>query len=518
MPFWPFVTASRRFAPSGPAPRGGGFRMRRMLPILLSAVALCAALTCASPLQAAEQRPGLQPCRLKGVEHDAFCGVLKRPLDPARPAGPQIDVHYAVLPSLARNRKPDPVMLLAGGPGQSAMDLGGSVGRLLARLAYRRDIVLIDQRGTGRSASLACPELPPTAPLAPLADPARQLQRLQACQAQLQALPHGDLRHYATWVAMQDADAVRRALGVEQVNLVGGSYGTRAALEYMRQFPKSVRRAVLDGVAPPDMALPAAMSRDNQAAFDAVLAACQAEPACRQRHPALAEDWRRLLASLPREVTVAHPLTGLAEPVRFTREGVLGLVRSPLYAPVLASALPLAVAEAARGRFEALVGLAGALQRGGAASLSEGMHFSVVCAEDGPRLEQAADAPGADFGDTARALYRQVCATWPRGEVPAAFYQVPPATQATLVLSGGADPVTPPRHGERVVRALGAQARHGVVPQAGHGVMGLPCMRDVLFRFIDAQTDALALQVDATCAAAIPRPPAFRPFTVEAAR
>jgi hypothetical protein len=143
--------------------------------------------------------------------------------------------------------------------------------------------------------------------------------------------------------------------------------------------------------------------------------------------------------------------------------------------------------------------------------MSEGMHYAVVCAEDLPRLAQATDAPGADFGTGMATLYQQVCALWPRGSVPAAFYQVPPAPSATLVLSGGVDPVTPPRHGERVTQALGAKARHVVVPQAGHGVMALGCMRDVLFRFIDADTDELALKVDAACAEAMPRPGAFVP-------
>ena len=469
-------------------------------------------LVSALPLQAAESRPGLQACRLQGVEHDAWCGVLRRPLDPARPGGTQIDVHYAVLPALARNRKPDPVMFFAGGPGQSAIEVGGSVARLLARLAYRRDIILVDQRGTGRSASLACPEVPPTAPLAPQADPALQLQRVQACLATLQALPHGDLRHYSTWVAMQDADAVRQALGVAQVNIVGASYGTRAALEYMRQFPQAVRRAVIDGVAPPDMVLPAALSTDTQAALDAVLAACAAQPACQLRYPALRDDWRRLLNSLPREANVAHPMTGAIERVTFTRDWVLSLVRAPLYAPALAAALPLAVGEAAAGRFGPLLGLASALSGRSAGRLSEGMHYSVVCSEDLPRAVLAPDAPGIDFGTGSISQYQRVCATWPRGAVPAAFYQLPPAPAATLVLSGGADPVTPPRHGERVAAALGALARHVVVPQAGHGVMSLACMRDVLARFIDAERDADALKVDTGCAAAIPRPPAFMPF------
>ena len=489
----------------------------------MSAVA-CAALLCASPLQAAEGRPGLKPCRLQGVEHVAWCGVVRRPLDPAKPGGVQIDVHYAVLPALARNRKPDPVLFFAGGPGQSAMALAGSVSRMLTRLSNRRDVVLIDQRGTGRSAPLFCDEPRPDAPLGEGLDSQRQAARMQACGAQLRKLPHGDLRHYTTWVAMQDADAVRQALGAAQVNLMGGSYGTRAVLEYMRQFPQAVRRAVIDGVAPPDMVLPASFSTDNQAALEQVFKACEADTACAQRHPRLHADWQALLASLPREVSVAHPLTGRAEKLVLTRDGLLNMTRLPMYVPAMASALPLALGEAAAGRFEPLLGLSAAFAGSGgrAMRMAEGMHFSVVCAEDLPRLAQATDAPGADFGDGFAQQYRRICEAWPRGDVPAAFYTVPPARTATLVLSGGADPATPPRHGERVSQQLGAKARHVVVPQAGHGVMGLGCMRDVLFRFIDADTDEVALKVDTACAEQIPRPliyqAPFQPMAVEAAK
>ncbi|MDP1900120.1 MAG: alpha/beta fold hydrolase [Rubrivivax sp.] len=475
---------------------------------LLAALALVAAPT---TVLAAEPRPGLAPCRLKGLEHEAWCGSVRRPLAPDQPRGTQIDVHFALLPALARHRKPDPVLFFAGGPGQSAIEMAGPVSRMLARLGHRRDIVLIDQRGTGRSAPLACEDERATRPLAESADPARAIARLAECRGRLEKLPHGDLRHYTTWVAMQDAEAVRRALGAEQVNLVGGSYGTRAALEYLRQFPQAVRRAVIDGVAPPDMAMPAAFSTDNQAALDAVLAACEAEGRCQSRYPTLRADWHALLASLPREVSVAHPVTGQAERFKLTREMALGLARAPLYVPALASALPLALSEAARGRFEPMVGLAAALGSGSLGKIFEGMHFSVVCAEDGPRLAQAADRPGADFGASFATQYAQICAGWPRGTVPAAFYTLPAAPAATLVLSGGADPVTPPRHGERVAKALGAKARHVLVAQAGHGVMAMGCMRDVLFRFIDAASDDEALKVDAGCASAIPRPPAFVP-------
>jgi pimeloyl-ACP methyl ester carboxylesterase len=145
--------------------------------------------------------------------------------------------------------------------------------------------------------------------------------------------------------------------------------------------------------------------------------------------------------------------------------------------------------------------------------LAEGMHFSVICAEDLPRLRSgaSADRPGADFGEDFAALYRRVCEGWPAGAVPAAFYQVPAARAPVLVLSGGLDPVTPPRHGQRVAQALGPLARHVVVPQAGHGVMLQGCMRDAVFRFIDAADDAQALEVKADCAAKAPRPPVFLP-------
>lgn len=492
-----------------------GMRWRVASKLLTWAVAGSTALGLATGSPAAEPPSGLRHCRLTGVEHEAWCGQVRRPLNPQQPTGTQIDVHFAVLPAVARNKKPDPVFFFAGGPGQSAIELAGTAGALLARFGHRRDIVLVDQRGTGRSAPLRCAQDDAQAaalrPLRELADPARQLDEILRCMDTLQKLPHGDLRQFTTTIAMQDVDAVRLALGARAINLVGGSYGTRAVLEYMRQFPAAVRRAVIDGVAPPDMALPAAFSADAQAALDALLASCEAEPACNQRHPALREAWHKLLDSLPREATLSHPITGAPERVTLTRDAVLSLVRAPLYAPVLASALPLALSEAAAGRFTPLIGLATALGSGRGGTLAQGMHFSVVCAEDLPRVAASGEQPGGDFGSSLLDVYARTCATWPRGAVPAAFYTIPPARTATLLLSGGLDPVTPPRHAKRVATALGNKAMHVVVPQAGHGVMALGCMRDVVFRFLDAATDELALQIDAGCAAQVPRPGAFVP-------
>ena len=445
---------------------------------------------------------------MAGVETEVQCGSVKRPLDPAKPGGTQIDVHYIVVPALARNKLPDPVLFLAGGPGQGAIKLAGKVLPRLARLNNRRDLVFVDQRGTGESAPLECSDDDArSVSLADSLDMEKQYARIEQCRVKLQALPYGDLRQFTTTIAMQDMDAVRAELGAQRWNLVGGSYGTRAALEYLRQFPQHVRRIVIDGVAPPDMVLPASMTLDARAALDAVFKACAADKACAARYPQLQGEWQALLQRLPVHVSVADPRTGLPQSVVIEQAALLSAVRAPLYSPALAAGLPAAIDAAAHGRFDGLLGLSTGLGGGKGLELAMGMHYSVICAEDVPRITDDTDSPMARH-------YERVCKTWPRGEVPAAFYAVPRTASPVLLLSGGADPVTPPRHAERVAAALGPLAQHVVVPQSGHGVMGIACMSDVLYRFINTAEDAQALPVDASCATKIPRPPAYLPPTV----
>jgi len=474
-----------------------------------------ATLLAATLTAAARETPHpTHACRLPGVEHEARCGQLTRALDPSQPQGRTISLHFAVLPALARQPRADPVFFVAGGPGQSAIDLAGPVGRMLGRLGNRRDIVLIDQRGTGRSAPLKCAQLTPTTPLAQLIDPLLQARRISECRHALMQLPHGDLRHFTTANASADLDAVRQALGATQINLVGVSYGTRVVLDTMRQFPRTVRRAVLDGVTPPDMLLPQAAAIDTQAAFDALLDHCAADAPCRQRYPQLRDDWRRLLDSMPRVVNLAHPLSGQVETVELTRAMLLGMVRVPLYSPVFASALPAALHAAARDDFTPLVGLASALGAAKRGEVAQGMHFSVICAEDElPAVDDPDSARGAsgDFAIALSALYRQVCMDWPRAPLANGFRQLPAAQVPTLLLSGELDPVTPPRHGDRVAQSLGSLARHVVVPNAGHGLLSLACVREQVFAFIDAPTAAEALQVPTDCARQLPRPPPFVP-------
>jgi len=472
---------------------------RSLVSPLLGALVLLAAS------QPAAAAAALAACRVAGIETEVLCGVVQRPLDPAKPAGVQIDVHYIVVPALARNKLPDPVLFLAGGPGQSAISLAGKVLPRLARLHNRRDLVFVDQRGTGKSAPLQCSDDDArSVSLADSLDMQKQYARIEQCRVKLQALPYGDLRQFTTTIAMQDMDAVRAQLGAERWNLVGGSYGTRAALEYLRQFPQHVRRTVMDGVAPPDMVLPASMTPDARAALDAVFKACAADKACASRYPRLSDEWQALLKKTPLHVSVPDPRSGVPQSVVIDQPTLLSLVRSPLYAPSIAAGLPAAIDAAAHGRLEGLLGLSSGLGGGKGLELAMGMHYSVLCAEDVPRIAADSDSPMAQH-------YERVCKTWPRGEVPTAFYAVAHANTPVLLLSGGADPVTPPRHAARVAAALGPLAQHVVVPQSGHGVMAIACMSDVIYRFVDTAEDARALPVNAACATAIPRPPTYLP-------
>lgn len=468
---------------------------------LLSFTLLCLSALGAGAAQAA---PALEACRLPGIEREARCGSVSVPADPAAPAGARIAVKFAVLPAVARQKLPDPVFVIAGGPGQSASGVAAQAAALLAPLNQRRDLVFVDQRGTGGSAPFDCKE---ESQKLDGFDPSRTARRLADCARTATLNP----ALLATWIAVRDLDAVRAVLGAARINLWGGSYGTRVELDYLRQFPARVRAAVLDGVAPPDMRLPVSIALDAEAALDALVASCAAEARCAARHPALAQDIERLLARAGsgERVTIRNPLTGQPETVPLSRELIAALLRLPLYAPALAATLPEAIAAAADRRYEPLAALASGLAGSVAENFSEGMHYAVICNEDQPRISAAdrAQAAATRFGAAILKTYDAACAALPGRPVPAEFYQVGAQPVPVLLLSGGRDPATPPRHAEAVARALG-NARHLVAPQLGHGVSGQGCAPELVARFIrQASFDGIA----GDCLAAIPAPLFFQP-------
>lgn len=449
----------------------------------------------------------LTPCRLPGLAQEVRCGRIEVAEDPQAPDGRRLQVHFAVVPAIAKNKAPDPLFVLAGGPGQSAQRIAALVMPVFARVNTRRDIVFVDQRGTGRSNPLVCPEQNQAPRLAAAFDTRLQIDSLVTCLRKLDA----DTRHYATWIATRDLDAVRAALGAERLNLWGASYGTRAALDYLRQFPQRVRTAVLDGVAPPDMALPVSFAADSETALAAVLAACARDAGCRARHPRLDAQVDALFArfgSAAVTVTIAHPLTGEPEAVPLTRAALASALRLPLYVPMLAALLPHAIERAAQEDFAPLAAMLTAATGNEAMQLALGMHFAVICAEDMPRIDAAARraAAATRFGTAFLELYEYACAQVPHAPAPAAFYELPRANAPVLILSGGADPATPPRLGARVAQALG-QALHLVAPHLGHGVSTQGCAPELIARFVrQGGFDG----IDGGCLERLPAPPFFR--------
>lgn len=478
-------------------------------PALLNA--LCAALFAApfAVLAAPAAAADLKPCRLKGVEREAQCGQIEVPENPAAPDGRKLAIHVAVMPALAKNKAPDPVFVLAGGPGQAAMGVAGQMQPVLAKLNARRDIVYVDQRGTGRSNALTCETSERLVPLTEALDNQRVVAKLAECVAKLPA----DTRQYATWIAMRDLDAVRAALGAEQINLWGASYGTRASLDYLRQFPQRVRSVVLDGMAPPDMVLPASFAVDADAALSRLLEQCERDARCKARHPALAADIDRLLDAAAQGATIdiADPLTGKREAVRLDRLLATNLLRAPLYVPSIAAVLPQAVAAAGGGDYAPLATLSSAFAGAVTRNFADVMHFAVICAEDLPRLtaEQVEAARRTRFGTESVDFYRAACAAVPSQPAPAEFYMLPKADVPVLLLSGGADPATPPRHAERVAEAL-PRTLHLVAPNLGHGVSAQGCAPELIARFVrQASFDG----IDGACLQNLPAPPLFAPPT-----
>jgi pimeloyl-ACP methyl ester carboxylesterase len=469
----------------------------------ISLSAMLAALTLGSCRSSDADVAALEPCRVPGIEREIKCGAVRVPEDPDSPSSRTIDVRFAVVPAVARNKQSDPIFVFAGGPGQAATKVGRQVMPVLAELNARRDIVLIDQRGTGRSNPLEC-ETDETSLTAAL-EPAQQIARLAPC---LKALP-ADLRQYATWIAVRDFEAIRAQLGAEKVNIWGASYGTRAALEYMRQYPERVRTAVLDGLAPPDMVLPISFALDADAALKSLAEVCVRDERCRTRYP---DFEARISALLKRaesgiDISVPHPLTGATESLRLDRRMLASLLRVPLYAPQLAAVLPYALADAGRGDFTALVALSAAISAGISENFAVGMHFAVICAEDVPRIDAAAiaRANATRFGAAFADLYRQACSVVPSRAVPAEFYSVPSSKVPVLIFSGGLDPATPPRHGDSVARRLG-NANHIVAPNLGHGISAQGCAPMLVSRFV---RDASFERIDGACLARIPAPKFF---------
>ncbi len=468
---------------------------------LLLLVTTLTLVACGQPLAGLRQ---LHACTSDEGPADALCGTLKVFEDRAARTGRTLSLAIVVLPALSDDDRKDPLVFLAGGPGQGAAKMAPLIATAFSRIQRHRDIVLVDQRGTGRSHPLNCKPKDDSLK-ALLADDESALARLRECLASYDA----DSRLYTTPIAMDDLEDVRTFLGYQKVNLYGGSYGTRAALVYLRQHPGSVRSVVLDGVAPTDMRLPLFSGRDAGRALDQVLTDCEADSGCASAYPGLRAKVAKLLSRLeraPAQVTVMHPLAGTPETITVTPRVVAGALLAGLYAPSTAAMVPLLLERAARNDFQALIALA--LAGDQSENLSTGMQLSVLCSEDASQVDAedvARVSSDSVFGRHLASGQLEACRVWPRGTVPASYFEPVVSDVPALVLSGDFDPVTPPAWGESVVRHL-RNGRHFVASGTGHGVATTPCGVQVVEEFLEKGS---AAQLDTDCLTSPRRPPFF---------
>ena len=454
--------------------------------------------------------PGeLTPCQLtdpSGLRQvPARCGRLTVAEDPARPGGKRIDLRVAVVAARARDPAPDPLVFLAGGPGQAATEAFPALAAALAPINRRRDILLVDQRGTGDSNPLDCPQ-----PVAPLTRPESEdlAAATRACLAGLT----GDPRFYTTSVAVGDLEQVRDWLDYPQLNLLGVSYGTRVALEYTRRFPARVRSLVLDGVVPPPLALGSEHGRNARRALDQLFAACRAAPGCRQRlpDPALSLTELRRLVAEGRELQVADPRTGEPRSVWLDTALLGGVIRLLSYSPESAALLPLLLGDAASsGDPSRLAAQALMVNEQLARQISQGMELSVVCSEDVPYFPEDAREDHSLLGGALVESLLTRCGVWPEGTIPADFKEPLVSPVPALLLSGELDPVTPPAYGRAVARDL-ENSLHLVVPGQHHNVVARGCLPELVAGFVAAATVA---DLDTACVERIGPLPFFTRFS-----
>jgi pimeloyl-ACP methyl ester carboxylesterase len=442
----------------------------------------------------------LQECRLehplKLASVPARCGRLPVPENPAASAGAMIDLFVAVIPALNRRTASAPLFLLAGGPGQAAADLYASYPGAFAKINRNHDIVLVDQRGTGRSNPLAC-DYPEN--WQDSATDMTALRRLTlACLSK-----YGDrVRYYTSSAAVGDLDRVRNALGYAAIDLYGSSYGTRVAQLYMRRYPKSTQLAILDGVTYPEQAIGPDTPFDGERALDLILARCRAAPACAAAYPDLMQDLQGLRSRFGPEripLTLTDPTTGAPLPLGFDRSVFAAALRLLSYNSTEASLLPALIHEAAQGRMAPLAAQTVLMARQVQGQLASGMQNSVVCSEDVPffksppvdRAKAAATYQGTDQLDG----LAEICRIWPRGPVDPDLHRALKSAVPTLLLSGDSDPVTPPADAERAAQGL-ERHRHLILTGEGHGQVATGCVPTLMARFLDSGDPR---SLDASC-------------------
>ncbi len=445
-----------------------------------------------------DQQFTLENCHVDGIKAQVKCGKLRVLEDYNKVDGDKITINFVVLPAIDNSDDKTPLMFLAGGPGQAAAELASGLTNVFYEVRKTRDLILVDQRGTGASHPLQC-EGAVEQNVYALTPEDFSVQDIKDCLINLT----GDLSQYNSENAIRDFDAVRLALGHQQINIYGGSYGTRAGLVYMRMFPESLRSVVLDSVGPIEVPI-GLFGQSSARSFNLLLTNCQNESSCQQAFPQLEQEFQTLLARLekaPEQVNIAHPRLGTQTKFVISKAKLLGTIRSQLYSVATRSLVPLVIHQAFLGNYMPLAGLIA--QTEGGQGIYIGLLFNITCNEDYPRISTTdfeQDANNDFGGGDSHFGFKIACPLWPQYRPSDAFYKPVTVDIPTLILSGDLDPVTPPSNGDYSANSL-PNNHHIVVKNAAHTVAMSTCASDLINEFL---TSLKPKALDESCLADIP--------------
>jgi len=466
----------------------------------LLTVAACGWGVLHAPPAAAGETFALHECRLEHplrlVSVEARCGNLDVLEDRANPASARISLRIAVVAALNRRSGANPVFILAGGPGQAATALYAGMSGAFGRINRNHDVVLLDQRGTGASSPMQC-RFPDD-----WSDGANSTQAIRSASDACVASLGNRVGNYTTANAILDLDDARRALGYAHISLYGASYGTRVAMSYMRRFPAHLDAVILDGVTDPQRPIGPDTPADGERALEMILARCAADKGCASAFPNLAGDFKSLKARFGTGVApikIADPSSGEDLALNFNHALFAASIRLLSYSASQASLLPFLIHQAAQGDLKALAAQTIMTARQLGDQIAIGMQNTVICSEDWPaiqmqKLDRNAIQKTYQGSDQLDGL-NVICAHWPRGPVDADLHAPLRSATPTLLLSGDADPVTPPQAAERAAQFL-SRHRHLVLNGEGHGALATGCVPRLMAEFLDHPDPA---SLDASC-------------------
>ncbi len=420
----------------------------------------------------------------------AQCASIKVPENPAQPKGRQIELALAWIPAKGE-AEPDPVFMIAGGPGQSALESYPSLHPVFNDVIKKRNIVLVDQRGTGKSNALICKDATGKSAVGEneaIASLDLNKAKLFAKNCADQLSKRADPRFYSTGYAIGDLDLVRSKIGADKINLYGISYGTRVAQQYAKRYPQHVRSIVLDGVAPNSLVLGAEHAINLEAALNLQFARCAADKVCRERfgNPRQKLDaLRTQLEKAPIVVNYNDPMTGEAKQDKLDLGGMATVARMYAYSPLTASMLPLLLTQASQGNAGPLLAQAEMMNQTLGDAIMHGMQLSVICSEDASELKADPATAKTLVGNSMISYLKAQCEVWPYAKRDADFREPLKGNIPVLLLSGEFDPVTPPRYGDAVAKYL-PNSKHIIFKGQGHNVMPVGCGPKIFARFIDS--------------------------------